>query len=86
MAGPMNVTLYPPLRREPLPNLPEWKGWDDWKDRDNQARYEFSRRRATAFTGAELAAEYWSAVVRADPDAATFRRFASTPSYWEDED
>lgn len=93
-----NETLRPPLPKEPLPSDPDWTGWDSWRNWNEQANRELRERLIKRLTEAELAAEHWHevSVLASNPTdphcsteaAATFRRFASAPHYYEvpDED
>lgn len=59
MSKPLELTVYPPI-----PECPQPSGWsfarDDWFD-DRTAERKLSGRKR--LTDAELAADYWSAVV-----------------------
>lgn len=80
------AVLRPLLREEPLPNKPGWTDWDDWRVWHEQESMELRQRIVKRLTGAELAAEHWSAKFFGDPCAAVFQRFAESREYWEFED
>lgn len=80
------VVLRPPLREQPLPNRPGWIDWDDWRVWNEQSSMELRQRMEKRLSGAELAAEHWSAKFHGDPRAAVFERFAESRDYWKSED
>lgn len=62
MSQPLELTIYPPLAKQPLPFDPDWQGWGAWREWKRLYDQEFQQRRDARLTDAELSAEYWAQV------------------------
>ena len=96
MSKPLELKIYPPLAKQPLPFDPDWQGWDAWREWKRLYDQEFQQRRDARLTDAELAAEWWrsnqnfhnsadgtESELRALAESVAVHRFATTPHYFE---
>ena len=92
MSKPLELTIYPPLAKQPLPFDPDWQGWDAWREWKRLYDQEFQQRRDARLTEAELCAEWWRACLTvhqldhaldSSSRALTLHRFATSPHYFE---
>lgn len=82
MSKPLELTIYPPLAKQPLPFDPDWQGWDAWREWKRLYDREFQQRRDARLKEAELCAEYESARCDAMIQSATGRCWAPLFDTW----